>query len=48
MTTIVLQFLDEAERILREEQGLLAIPNGLPTFNDIEQGRLATETNTVN
>ncbi|XP_031568776.1 plasminogen receptor (KT)-like [Actinia tenebrosa] len=37
---------DEAERIMREEQGLLQIPNGLPTFNDIEQGRLDTEGKT--
>lgn len=35
--------LDEAERIMREEPRLLSLPYGLPTFQDIEEGRKAAE-----
>ncbi|KAL8598488.1 hypothetical protein ACOMHN_051276 [Nucella lapillus] len=31
----------EADRIIDEEQSLLSMPHGLPTFQDIEKGRLA-------
>ncbi|KXJ24040.1 plasminogen receptor (KT) [Exaiptasia diaphana] len=34
---------DEAERIMREEPRLLSLPYGLPTFQDIEEGRKAAE-----
>lgn len=30
----------EADRIMDEEQGLLLMPHGLPTFSDIERARL--------
>ncbi|KAK3732588.1 hypothetical protein QZH41_016067, partial [Actinostola sp. cb2023] len=35
---------DEAERIMKDECSLLTLPNGLPSFQDIEEGRKATES----
>ena len=32
-------FTGEADRILLEEQGLLQMPGGVPTFEDIESRR---------
>ncbi|XP_076462925.1 plasminogen receptor (KT)-like [Babylonia areolata] len=32
---------EEADRIIDEEHGLLSLPHGLPTFQDIEKARLA-------
>ncbi|KAK7474287.1 hypothetical protein BaRGS_00034479 [Batillaria attramentaria] len=32
---------EEADRIIDGEPGLLSMPHGLPTFNDIEKARLA-------
>ena len=34
---------DEAEKIMQEERALLELPNGMPSFQSIEEARLKAE-----